>query len=379
MENIKVLKSNDFIRFQNNENNDNKRIFDLDIFYQKKYDNSNNKKNFNNNNYRALKSNYNIINNDNNNLNNKNIKIGSILSNDIEAENNIGKYKEKILNRSKIVEQNYKRYNEYQNNRYNKINLKYNDNYPLKLMRNNNGELITKTPDQKIYALNNDNTNKIGRRLYKSVSSGNVFQNNFYLSDFGNENKYNNIYNREYMGKKRTDITNNELINMNENIDNGFYEYCKKKMEVLLNNKKIVEDKQKQEKLNKYNTIEQEKNEIELRNKYFNDLNMQNKLEIKQSKLQYKNLLDEQIKNNINNKLLNENLTFGDVVQNQFYLSKKNNLPDREFLNKNRFVEINPYNHRNYYYLGDTSLKNNTIINPQIQYKTNKYIFPQNS
>ena len=366
MNNINFFKSNDFIKFQNIEQNDNKRIYDLDIFYQKKYSN-NNRNNFNNNNYITLKPNFNInidnFNSRNYASDNENKKFDSILSNDIEAENNIGKYKEKILNRSKIVEENYKRFNEYQNNRYNKINYKYNDS------------LIKKTPEPKMNYLDNNN-NKLGGRLYKSVSTGNIFQNNFYLSDFENKNKYNNILNKEYMGKKRTDITNNELINMREN--NGFYDYCQKNLEVLLNNKKMVEDKEKKEKINKYNSREQEKNEIEIKNQYFNNLNMQNKLNIKQSKIKYKNLLDEQIKNNINNKLLNENLTFRDVVQNQFYLSKKNNIPDINFLNKNRFVEINPYNHRNYS-LGETTLKNNIIINPQKQYKNNKYIFPQNT
>ena len=124
--------------------------------------------------------------------------------------------------------------------------------------------------------------------------------------------------------------------------------------------------------------IEQEKNEMDIKNKYFNNLNLQNKLNIKYSQMEYKNLLDEQNKNNINNKLINENLTLGDIIQNQLFLSKKNNMSNRNFLNKNRFVEINPYNHRNYS-IGDTSLKHNTIINPQIQYNFNKYIFPSNS
>ena len=138
----------------------------------------------------------------------------------------------------------------------------------------------------------------------------------------------------------------------------------------------MVKDKLEQEKMKKDKSRLQEQNEIIIKNKYFNNLNIQNLLDSKESKIKYKNLLDEQVKNNINNKLLNENLTFKDVVQNQYYLLKKNNIYDRNFLNKNRFVEINPYNHRNYY-LGNSSLKNNTITNPKVQYRYNRYIFPQ--
>ena len=86
--------------------------------------------------------------------------------------------------------------------------------------------------------------------------------------------------------------------------------------------------------------------------------------------------MDEQVQNNINNKLFNENLTLGDVVLNKFYLKNKSNAPNSNFLNKNRFVEVNPYNHRNYF-LGNSSISNNVILNPQDQYKSNRYIFPQ--
>ena len=381
MNNIKVFKSSDFIKFPKNEENDDKRIFDLNIFYQKKY-NNHSRNDFNNNNYINLKSNINDINNLENRsyiLDNDNKELDSILSNDIEAENNIGKYKEKILNRSKIVEHNYKRLNKYQNDIYNKINYKINnDKYNSFIRKDKEDGLIIKTPSQKLYYLNNNDNSRLDYKLNNSASSKNNFQVKYYLSDFSNGKRYNNICNKEYMGKKKTDITNNELINMTENNENGFYDYYKKKLEVLLNNKKLFEDKEMQNKFNKYNSIKKEKNEMEVKNKYFNNLKLQNKLNIKISQLEYKNLLDEQNENNINNKLLNENLTFGDIVENQLYLSKKNNISNRNFLNKNQFVEVNPYNHRNYS-IGDTSLKHNPIINPIIQYKFNKYIFPQNS
>ena len=113
-----------------------------------------------------------------------------------------------------------------------------------------------------------------------------------------------------------------------------------------------------------------------MENNYFNNLAAQNLLGEKKSKMIYKKLLDEQIKNNINDKLMNENLSYEDIILNKNYLLKNNNMTDRKFLNKNRYVEVNPYNQRNYD-LGNSSLENDVIVNPQIIFKHNKYIFPQ--
>ena len=50
--------------------------------------------------------------------------------------------------------------------------------------------------------------------------------------------------------------------------------------------------------------------------------------------------------------------------------------PIREFLNKNDYVDVNPYNSKGNY-LGESNLQNNTILNPRIQFKINRYIFPK--
>ena len=70
-------------------------------------------------NNRYLKNNSNNLSNLNLsqfNIDNSNINI-SLLSNNISAQNNIGKYfilyKEKIIDRQNIVEQNYKNFNKY--------------------------------------------------------------------------------------------------------------------------------------------------------------------------------------------------------------------------------------------------------------------------
>ena len=41
---------------------------------------------------------------------------------------------------------------------------------------------------------------------------------------------------------------------------------------------------------------------------------------------------------------MNENLSYEDIILNKNYLLKNNNMTDRKFLNKNRYVEVNPYN-----------------------------------
>ena len=421
-----VINNNDFFKIRKTEEGDNKRIYDLDIFYLKKHNMKNkNRNNFSNNSYQFKNNNYtndfensnnsiNSINNrDFNNINksyditnnryynlvDKSMDMNPVFSNDIEAKNNIGKYKAKIINRSNIIEQNCKKFNEYQNDKCRKINMRYSNynnndnNYNYNNNKSNNNNInnlkfsfnsipykikLNVKKDKNIF--HNYHIDNIDNRMNKSKSCEDIFANRFYLSkldEYDHFPQIKNLYRHDYLGKKKTDITNNELINnMEDNNKNGYYDYCQKKYEIFLDNKKMLEEKLNQKKNNLQNAKIKEQNEMKMKNIYFNNLNIQKLINLKNAKIKYKKSLDEQIKNNINNKLLNENLTFKDIIQSQAYLIKKNNVSDRVFLNKNKFVEVNPYNHRKYF-LGDSSLKNNVIINPQIQYKYNKYIFPE--
>ena len=125
-----------------------------------------------------------------------------------------------------------------------------------------------------------------------------------------------------------------------------------------------------------FESLLKEQEEIKMENNYFNSLATQNLLGEKKSKILYKNLLDEQVKNNLSDKLMNENLIYDDIILNKNYLLKNNSMTERKFLNKNNFVDVNPYNRRNYF-LGNSSLKNDIILNPQIVFNNNKYIFPK--
>ena len=287
------------------------------------------------------------------------------LYNNIIAENNIRKYKENINNRENIIERNYKNLNIYQNNRY---------NHNIYDLKKNNKIIPLRNNQDNIY-------NYSDNRMYKSESTKDVLKNNFYLSQLNNKkDKLNNSnyyinYTNRTLGKKKTDITDNNLIQIYSNKQN-FVDYYNKNVEIQNENKKMTEEKNNNKKNKKYESRIKEQKEIKMENNYYNSIATQNLLGEKKSKMIYKKLLDEQIKNNINDKLMNENLSYEDIILNKNYLLKNNNMTDRKFLNKNRYVEVNPYNQRNYD-LGNSSLENDVIVNPQIIFKQNKYIFPQ--
>ena len=323
----------------------------------------------NNINIRHIQYNQNNLNNHylrKNNISNNSLN-SSIFSNNISAQNNIRKYKEKIIDRQNIVEQNYKNFNKYKHNYYNKLHLK-----------NNNKILMRKVP--KIHLIEE------GNHLHKSESMGNIFKNYFYLSEQLDNNKsniniktrqskYNNYYSR-FFDKRRTDITDNTIIQIKNN-KQGFKDYHNKIVEVQNENIKISEEKKNLKEKNLFKSRLKEMKNIKIENNYFNNLATQDLIEKQNSKLKYKSLLDEQVKNYLNDKLMNESLTFRDLVQNKINIPQKNKVNNRQFLNLNKFVEINPYKHRNYY-LGKSFLTKDTINNPQSLFKINKYFFPKN-
>ena len=339
------INNNDFFRMrkiQDNSNTNNRYILN----------NSNNLKNYNFSSYYG----------------NNNYSNDLILSNNISAQNNIAKYKQNIIKRQNIVEHNYKNFNNYKDNFYNKINMRNDNKIPLP----NEPKTIYK---------------REGNRLYKSESTGNIFRNYFYLSEQLDKNNTNNNkiendkahnmnYSKRFFDKRRTDVTDNSIIEINNN-KNGFVDYYNKIVEVQNENIKRSEEKKNIKEKNLFKSRLKEIKKLKLENNYFNDLSAQDLIEKKNFKIKYKSLLDEQVKNNLNDKLMKENLSLSDILKNNNYLPKKNYLNDREFLNINKFVEVNPYKQRNYY-LGNSFLKKDVINNPQSLFKINKYFFPKN-
>ena len=321
---------------------------------------------------------YNVNKSKNNNQNSYNINKypnnsnTSILSNDISAQNYIKKYKDRIINREKIVEENYKNFNKYRNHENNKLNLKKLNGYKIPIR--NIGLNIFK---------------KDGNRIYKSLSNDNVFQKSFYLSQnmdnnikinksINNPNKlFKSQYNNnKYFNKMRTDITDNSIIEINNNKE-GFVDYKNKILEIQNENRKISEEKKNLKENNLYNSLLEEQNKINRENIYFNNLITQDLIGKRNFKIKYRQLLDEQVRNNLNDKLMNESLTYNDLIKNQTNMSPEKFKTEKKNFNKNSLIEINPYKHRNYY-LGDSQLRHNIITNPVSLFKINKYFFQKN-
>ena len=280
----------------------------------------------------------------------------TFLSNNIIAQNYIGKYKDLILNKSDIVEQNYQNFSKYKN-------LK---NYTEKIPLRNDKRFIFK---------------KEGNRLYKSESNNNIIRNSFYLSQKIDKKEIPNYKvhytnTNRYFDKKRTDITDNSILEKYNN-KQGFVDYQNKIIEFQNENRKISEDKRNIKEMNLFNSRLNELNKINRENNFFKNLETQKLIGKKNSKLRYKFLLDEQMKHNLNDKLMNESLTYNDLIQNEVNIQPKSCTVDANIMHKNKIVEINPYKQRNYF-LGKSQLKNNIILNPQKFYKLNKYFFPRN-
>ena len=93
----------------------------------------------------------------------------------------------------------------------------------------------------------------------------------------------------------------------------------------------------------------------------------------------YKNFLDMQVNEQMPIKLSKENYYQNNIseVNNSFHNSNLYELIQQySAINKNRFVEINPYCIKNYD-LGKSNLENNPILNPMFNYDYNKCLFGQ--
>jgi hypothetical protein len=265
-------------------------------------------------------------------------------------------------------------------NKLNGIKQSY-DNNELSIDYNLNFNYIN---SKKNYRKNNQtqNYNNYNNKFIKNFSSDNILHLN-------KNNKYDN---NGYYGiiRDSTDITNNEIYDKNF-YNQEYDDYFIKNKEYSDFNKKLMEIKNKDREINLYNKIYNEKNKLLENKNYYKNIDMNNKLLAQQKKFEYRKLLDEQVKTKAKSKLYNENFTVSQVnINPQYYKefdsnfyyndnsSKKERNPTPNFINKNKFVEVNPYNKKNYD-LGNSYLKNNPILYPHIQYKFNKYIFPNNN
>ena len=279
------------------------------------------------------------------------------LPNNISSNNCFGKYKDKILNRVNIVEPNHQTINKYLNIKSSSFRAP---------MRNHKFNNIS------------NNFKTVGNRIYRVDSEDNIFHNKFYLSqklnqdeneEDNNQNQNNNVnyFPNRFYDKRKSDITDNSIIEISNN-KQSYFDYYKKRIEFRDINRQISEQNKNDREKKLFASRLKEYDNINRENNYFSSIEAQDLIEKRNMKFLYKSSLDEQVKNNLSDKLKKESLSFNDLIQNTKYLPK---------IKKPKLIEINPYKHRNYF-LGNSQLKHNIITNPLSFIKINKYFFPKN-
>lgn len=207
-----------------------------------------------------------------------------------------------------------------------------------------------------------------------------------YISPMVGRQKYiNDMYS---IKRGCTDVTDRFI---NDKFDNPeYFDYVQKNKEYKDYNKNMSIEKGRSKEMMYINSVKDEINEYNQKTNYGNR-EKENKLQNEQRKKDYKELLDEQRKSTVISKLKNENFTVQDInINPQYYKGIETdidqntkqyntlNVPGKTFLNRNYFVEVNPYCKKQYN-LGNTFLPHNPILNPVINYKYNRYMFPQNN
>ena len=180
----------------------------------------------------------------------------------------------------------------------------------------------------------------------------------------------------------KNNVINNENSNINDKNINFYlnnYGAYKNVFKQYDNYNKILADQNLRSKdyMNKQRTIEELKR-IEEREKIYN-YEKQEKSYENEKKREYREYLDRQIKEQFPIKLWKENYNERNFVNNTPFFKDRSlysSAPHFSIVNKSNFVEVNPYNAKNYD-LGNSDLKYNPILNPMFNYNYNKYLFPR--
>ena len=170
----------------------------------------------------------------------------------------------------------------------------------------------------------------------------------------------------------------NQKMNNIENISYNKYKNLYKEYDDY--NRLLVEKHlRNKEMMNKQRALQEEKRIKE--NERLSQLKQEEKYYENEKKKLYRNFLDMQVNEQIPIKLSKENYYQNnmDNSNNSFHNSNLyETISQYSTINKNRFVEVNPYCVKNYD-LGKSNLDNNPILNPMFNYGYNKYLFGQGS
>jgi hypothetical protein len=182
------------------------------------------------------------------------------------------------------------------------------------------------------------------------------------------------IYNH-FNGKRSTDITNNDIVDKYLPGNNREYlDYIHKKKEFELFNRRFLENKNNLRESERNKLILKERHQMDEANKYFKKAILKDALYRKKKKIYYRDELDNQMEHFLENKLVNENLPYSQFLKNKDY--NRMATPMMKYLNKNDYFDVNPFNNKSLD-LGKSNLKYDTILNPRLQFKTNRYLFPE--
>ena len=259
----------------------------------------------------------------------------------MNSDERLKNYHNRIYKLSDKADRNRKLFMEY--NEKSKNNLYY--NYLSKRYTLNNKESNKTIPYNKDLPL----TQKFRESINQNSDEVNKNQTMF-------NQKMNNIENISY--------------NKYKNLYKEYDDYNRLLVEKHLRNKEMV---------NKQRALQEEKRIKE--NERLSQLKQEEKYYENEKKKLYRNFLDMQVNEQIPIKLSKENYYQNnmDNSNNSFHNSNLyETIPQYSTINKNRFVEVNPYCVKNYD-LGKSNLDNNPILNPMFNYGYNKYLFGQGS
>ena len=182
------------------------------------------------------------------------------------------------------------------------------------------------------------------------------------------------IFNK-FNGKRRSDITNKEIVDKClPGTNKDYIDYIYKNREIDLFNKRMLAKKNNLKISERNKIILKERNLMKEKENYFKKVSLRNALYNKNKIKYYKSQLDHQMEHFLENKLVNENLPYSQFLKNKDYNRLKT--PIMKYLNKNDYFDVNPFNNKSLN-LGKSNLKYDTLQNPKILFKTNKYIFPE--
>ena len=257
----------------------------------------------------------------------------------MNSDERLKNYHNNIYKLSDKADRNRKLFMEY--NEKSKNNVYY--NYLSKRYTNNNKEVNKTIPYNKELPLTQKFRESIKQNLEEVNKNQTMFNQSMNTIEDATYNKYKKLY-KEYEDYNRS-LAKKNL-----------------RRKEIMNKQRALQEEQRIKESQRLTQLKQEE-------KFYEN----------EKKKLYKNFLDMQVNEQIPIKLSKENFYQNNNKEDNIYFRNSNLydlMPQYSAINKNRFVEVNPYCIKNYD-LGKSNLENNPILNPMFNYGYNKYLFGQ--